>query len=37
MDYAYQPFAALGITHGPLTWRTLGWQLKWRTVQAAQS
>lgn len=35
IDYAYQPFAALGTAHQiSLTVRTFGWQAKWRTVNA---
>lgn len=35
MDYAYQPFAALGVTHRiSLTWRANGWFAKWRVVPA---
>ncbi|MBN1823890.1 MAG: PorV/PorQ family protein [Endomicrobiales bacterium] len=33
VDYAYQPFAALGTTHRiSLTWRAYGWQKTWRSV-----
>ena len=35
MDYAYEPFAALGVTHRiSLTWRTSGWHTKLRIVPA---
>jgi outer membrane protein OmpA-like peptidoglycan-associated protein len=32
-DYAYQPFAAMNITHRiSLTWRTYGWLKRWKIV-----
>ncbi|MHB9155733.1 MAG: PorV/PorQ family protein [Endomicrobiales bacterium] len=35
LDYAYQPFEALGVTHRlSLSWRMFGWQAKWRMVPA---
>jgi len=35
VDYAYQPFAALGAAHRiSFTWRMFGWQAKYRIVSA---
>lgn len=35
MDYAYEPFSALGDAHRvSLTWRVFGWNAKWRAVPA---
>lgn len=35
MDYAYEPFAALGAAHRlSITWRVFGWKAKWRGVPA---
>lgn len=36
VDYAYQPFAALGVTHKiSFTWRGLGWLRSWKIVPCA--
>lgn len=33
VDYAYQPFAAMDVTHRiSLTWRTYGWAKRWKVV-----
>lgn len=35
LDYAYQPFAALSTAHRiSLSWRTFGWQKRWKIVPA---
>jgi outer membrane protein OmpA-like peptidoglycan-associated protein len=35
LDYAYQPFAALGAAQrATLTWRAGGWKKKWRIIKA---
>jgi outer membrane protein OmpA-like peptidoglycan-associated protein len=36
IDYAYQPFAVMDVTHRlSLTWRTYGWLRQWKIVKCA--